>query len=95
MTDDEHELIQQCLSGRTRAFAVLVRRYQDRIYNTVFRMVGQAEDAQDIVQETVPESITTGSTASERTLHSILGYTESRSTPVSRSGVRGSADRIW
>ena len=52
MADDEHKLIEQCLAGRTRAFAVLVRRYQDRIYNTVFRMIGQAEDAQDIVQET-------------------------------------------
>jgi len=29
-----------------------VRRYQDRIFNTVYRMVGRHEDAQDIVQET-------------------------------------------
>jgi RNA polymerase sigma-70 factor (ECF subfamily) len=28
-----------------------MRRYQDRLYNTVFRLVDNAEDAQDVVQE--------------------------------------------
>src|SRR5262249_28777052 len=37
--------------GDPAAFGVLVRRYQDRLYNTVFRLVGNAEDAQDVVQE--------------------------------------------
>jgi RNA polymerase sigma-70 factor, ECF subfamily len=49
--DDERELIGQCLQGDTDAFADLVRRYQDRIYNTVYRMTGHAEDAQDMAQE--------------------------------------------
>jgi RNA polymerase sigma-70 factor (ECF subfamily) len=30
---------------------VLVRRYQDRLFNTVYRLVENAEDAQDVVQE--------------------------------------------
>jgi RNA polymerase sigma-70 factor (ECF subfamily) len=29
----------------------LVRRYQDRLYNTVFRLVENADDAHDVVQE--------------------------------------------
>jgi RNA polymerase sigma-70 factor (ECF subfamily) len=29
-----------------------VTRYQDRLYNTVYRLVGNAEDARDAVQET-------------------------------------------
>ena len=33
------------------AFGQLVRRYQDRLYNTVYRLVDNAEDAQDVVQE--------------------------------------------
>ena len=37
--------------GDTAAFGVLVRRYQDRLYNTVYRLVDNAEDAYDVVQE--------------------------------------------
>jgi RNA polymerase sigma-70 factor, ECF subfamily len=48
---DDQCLIADCLRGRTAAFGELVRRYQDRLYNTVYRLVGNAEDAQDIVQE--------------------------------------------
>ena len=48
---DDRRLIADCLRGRTAAFGELVRRYQDRLYNTVYRLVDNAEDAQDIVQE--------------------------------------------
>jgi RNA polymerase sigma-70 factor (ECF subfamily) len=48
---DDHRLIADCLHGRTAAFGELVRRYQDRLYNTVYRLLGNAEDAQDVVQE--------------------------------------------
>jgi RNA polymerase sigma-70 factor, ECF subfamily len=48
---DDHRLITACLEGDTTAFGVLVRRYQDRLYNTVYRLVDNAEDALDVVQE--------------------------------------------
>jgi RNA polymerase sigma-70 factor (ECF subfamily) len=48
---DDHRLIVECRQGNTAAFGVLVRRYQDRLFNTVFRLVGNAEDAHDVVQE--------------------------------------------
>jgi RNA polymerase sigma-70 factor (ECF subfamily) len=48
--DDQH-LIAECLQGRTEAFGELVRRYQDRLYHTAYRLMGNAEDAQDVVQE--------------------------------------------
>jgi len=48
---DDRRLIAECLQGRSAAFGELVCRYQDRLFNTVFRMVGNAEDAQDVVQE--------------------------------------------
>lgn len=51
MNTDDHRLITECLQGRTAAFGELVRRYQDRLFNTVYRMVGNAEDAQDVVQD--------------------------------------------
>ncbi len=51
MSGDDDRLIADCLKGQTAAFGELVRRYQDRLFNTVFRLVDNAEDAQDVVQE--------------------------------------------
>jgi RNA polymerase sigma-70 factor (ECF subfamily) len=48
---DDLRLIAECLQGDTAAFGVLVRRYQDRLFNTVCRMMDNADDAQDVVQE--------------------------------------------
>jgi RNA polymerase sigma-70 factor (ECF subfamily) len=48
---DDQRLIAECLQGNTAAFGVLVRCYQERLYNSVYRLVENAEDAQDVVQE--------------------------------------------
>jgi RNA polymerase sigma-70 factor, ECF subfamily len=48
---DDHRLIADCLQGRPAAFGELVSRYQDRLFNTVYRLLDNAEDAQDVVQE--------------------------------------------
>ncbi len=48
---DDLRLINACLEGDTAAFGVLVRRHQERLYHTVYRLVENAEDAQDVVQE--------------------------------------------
>jgi RNA polymerase sigma-70 factor (ECF subfamily) len=48
---DDNRLIADCLQGNTASFGALVRTYQDRLYHTVFRLVGNVEDAQDVVQE--------------------------------------------
>lgn len=48
---DDRRLIGACVAGKSAAYGVLVRRYQDRLYNTVFRLLDNAEDAQDVVQE--------------------------------------------
>src|SRR5688572_32550134 len=48
---DDKCLIDACRAGKTEAFGVLVRRYQDRLYPTVLRLTGCADDAQDVLQE--------------------------------------------
>jgi RNA polymerase sigma-70 factor (ECF subfamily) len=48
---DDQRLITECLAGDPAAFGVLVRRYQDRLYNTVFRLVDNGDDALDVVQD--------------------------------------------
>lgn len=52
MSADDQRLIAECLQGRSAAFGELVCRYQDRLYNTLYRLFGNAEDAQDALQET-------------------------------------------
>ncbi len=48
---DERELITLALSGNSDAFGVLVARFQDRLYTTMLNVVGNAEEAEDVVQE--------------------------------------------
>jgi RNA polymerase sigma-70 factor (ECF subfamily) len=48
---DDRRLIAASLKGDTAAFGDLVRRYQDRLYNTVYRLLDNADDAQDVVQD--------------------------------------------
>jgi RNA polymerase sigma-70 factor (ECF subfamily) len=50
-TCDEAELIRSTLAGQTAAFGQLVLKYQDRLYNTLYRLLGSAEDARDVVQD--------------------------------------------
>jgi len=48
---DDAQLIEQTLAGKPTAFEELVRKYQDRLYNTLVHVVGCPEDALDAVQE--------------------------------------------
>jgi len=49
--NSDFKAIQQCLSGNQEAFEKLVTRYQKPVYNLVYRLLGNAEDAKDITQE--------------------------------------------
>ena len=53
---DDAQLIDQALGGHSEAFGQLVLKYQDRLFNTVFHVVGHAEDARDIVQEALVQA---------------------------------------
>ena len=44
-------LVEACRNGDASAFDELVRRYKDRLYNVVYRFVGNHEDALDVCQE--------------------------------------------
>ena len=45
-------LVDECRNGDVTAFDELVRRYKDRVYNVIYRFVGNREDALDVAQET-------------------------------------------
>lgn len=48
---DDAELVAQVKRGETQAYGELVRRYQDRVFNTCWRICGHLEDARDLTQE--------------------------------------------
>ena len=51
MNPEDRRLIAESLNGRPAAFGDLVRRYQDRLFNSVVRVVDNPDDAQDVVQD--------------------------------------------
>jgi RNA polymerase sigma-70 factor, ECF subfamily len=44
-------LVDGCRGGDSSAFDELVHRYKDRVYNVIYRFVGNHEDALDVSQE--------------------------------------------
>ena len=51
MNSDDALLVQRCLRGEERAYGLLLGRYRRAVYSLVYRMVGNAEEAQDLAQE--------------------------------------------
>jgi RNA polymerase sigma-70 factor (ECF subfamily) len=52
VAEDERALVGQAQEGDLAAYDVLVRRYQDRLYATLYHMTSNHEDAADLTQET-------------------------------------------
>ncbi len=53
---DDGTLIDATLAGDTSAFEQLVRKYQDRLYNTMVHVMGSLEDAEDVVQDALVQA---------------------------------------
>jgi RNA polymerase sigma-70 factor, ECF subfamily len=49
---ETEEAVRRFIEGEEEAFSPIVRRWEKKIYNLAWRMVGNREDAQDIVQDT-------------------------------------------
>ena len=48
---EDLELINKIRTGQTEAYGDLVRKYEDRVFNTCWRICGHLEDARDVTQE--------------------------------------------
>lgn len=48
---DDHDLVRACREGNAEAFGTLVRRYEDRLYPAILRLLGSEEDARDVLQD--------------------------------------------
>jgi RNA polymerase sigma-70 factor, ECF subfamily len=49
--NDDFQLIDEALAGNSAAFGQLVTKYQDRLYNTLVRVMGCVEEARDVCQD--------------------------------------------
>lgn len=49
--EDDVSFVARCRKGEAEAFAPLVRRYQKKMLNLAFRMIGDYDEACDVVQE--------------------------------------------
>ena len=47
---EDSRLVDQCLNGDLQAFEVLIDKYQQPVYNVIFRMCHHTEDARDVTQ---------------------------------------------
>ena len=51
IADDDAGFVARCQRGETEAFSVLVRRHQKKMLNIAYRMMGDYDEACDVVQE--------------------------------------------
>ena len=51
-------LVEATLSGNRQAFGALVERYQDRLFNTLVRVLGSPDDASEVLQDAFVQAYT-------------------------------------
>lgn len=49
--EDERQWIEEVLSGNKQAYAQIINKYKNPLYATILRMIGNQQDAADLVQE--------------------------------------------
>jgi RNA polymerase sigma factor (sigma-70 family) len=49
--EDDEMLVARTQRGEKEAFDILIERYKERLYGTIYHMTGNHEDANDLVQE--------------------------------------------
>ncbi|MGH7450919.1 MAG: RNA polymerase sigma factor, partial [bacterium] len=52
MANDERELIRRLQATETSAFRELVESHKQRVFNLAYDLLGNAQDAEDVSQET-------------------------------------------
>ncbi|NSW75749.1 MAG: sigma-70 family RNA polymerase sigma factor [Candidatus Atribacteria bacterium] len=49
---EDREIVREVLNGKKELFALLIHRYEDKIFNYIYYMVKQKEEAEDLAQTT-------------------------------------------
>ncbi len=48
---EDKQLVEDTLAGKTESFELLVRKYQDRLYNTLVHVTGSTHEAEEVAQD--------------------------------------------
>ncbi|MEO7334536.1 MAG: RNA polymerase sigma factor, partial [Gemmatimonadales bacterium] len=95
---DERALVRQCREGSESAYAELVRSHRPRLYLLAYRLTGDRETAEDVVQETFLAAFRSIEKVDPRPslnpwLNTIVLRTAGRAASRARSRVGTSLDR--
>lgn len=58
MTDQDHHYINQVLNGDKNAYAALVMRYRNMVFNLCLKMLKQREEAEEVAQDVFVKAFT-------------------------------------
>jgi RNA polymerase sigma-70 factor (ECF subfamily) len=92
--DDDRRHVALCKKGDADAFEELVRRHQKRMLNVAYRMVGNYEDACEVVQDSFVSAYTHISDFEERSVFStwlcsiVINYSRNRLRQMKSRGDR-------
>jgi RNA polymerase sigma-70 factor, ECF subfamily len=96
MQDEEKKLISRAQSGDVESFEALIRDYQIKLYRLIVSVTGNAEDAEDALQETLLLAYRALPRFRGDSLFSTWLYKIALNTTRNwlRSHIRGSSERI-
>lgn len=63
---EDYKFVQQAVAGNQKAYTLLMERYRNAIYHTMYRMVNNKEDADDLTQEAFSKAFNKLSTYAPR-----------------------------
>jgi RNA polymerase sigma-70 factor (ECF subfamily) len=81
---DDRQIIERVLNGDTEAFNLLVRQWERRIYNFIYRLVGDREEAMDLCQDSFMKAYRELATLKDRDRFSAWLYRIAHNTCYSR-----------
>jgi RNA polymerase sigma-70 factor (ECF subfamily) len=90
---DDKNVIERTLKGDTEAFNILVRRWERPIYNFIFRMIGDRDEAMDLCQDCFMKAYRELRTLKDRDRFSSWLYRIAHNTCLSR--VRKDSGKTW
>lgn len=89
------DLIHRCQAGDEQAFAALFHGYKNLVYKTAYLMLGDADEAEDVLQEVFVQVINPCTPTSPPGGPSPPGCIASRSTVASIGGVSDASSFPW
>ena len=84
-SQNDEKLIAATLDGDSGAFGELVRRYQDRLFNTMIHVTGSKEEAEDVAQDAFIQAYVKLSTFSGKSAFYTWLYRVAFNIAISRS----------